>query len=205
MDRERGMPVNGSDGTLKLDVRPVTAERWADLERLFGPRGAYSGCWCTWWRLSRSEFSRYSAAERKQVLQGIVAAGQVPGILAYLDERPVAWCSIGPRESYPGLERSRILARVDDRPVWSIVCFFVAREYRRRGLLVPLIQAAVEYAAQQGARIVEAYPVDPRGQAVEAVRSFTGLAPAFERAGFVEVARRSDRRPIMRYVIAPAP
>jgi GNAT superfamily N-acetyltransferase len=199
------MPVNGSDGTPKLAVRPVTAERWADLEQLFGPRGAYSGCWCTWWQLSRSEFSRYSAAERKQVLQGIVASGQVPGVLAYLDERPVAWCSIGPRESYPGLERSRILARVDDRPVWSIVCFFVAREYRRRGLLVPLIQAAVEYAAQQGARIVEAYPVDPHGQAVEAVRSFTGLAPAFERAGFVEVSRRSDRRPIMRCVIAPAP
>jgi GNAT superfamily N-acetyltransferase len=197
------MPVNGSDGTPKLDVRPVTAERWADLEQLFGPRGAYSGCWCTWWQLSRSEFSRYSAAERKQVLQGIVASGQVPGVLAYLDERPIAWCSVGPRESYPGLERSRILARVDDRPVWSIVCFFVAREYRRRGLLVPLIQAAVEYAAQQGARIVEAYPVDPHGQAVEAVRSFTGLAPAFERAGFVEVSRRSDRRPIMRYVIAP--
>lgn len=205
MNGEDSLPVTVPDRVTKLDVRPVTAERWADLERLFGPRGAYGGCWCTWWRLSRSEFSRSSAAERKRVLQGIVAAGQVPGVLAYLGERPVAWCSIGPRESYPGLERSRILARVDDRPVWSIVCFFVAREYRRRGLLVPLIQAAVEYAAQQGARIVEAYPIDPRGQTVEAVRSFTGLAPAFERAGFVEVARRSDRRPIMRYIIALAP
>ncbi len=198
------MPMIVSDGIPELDVRPVTAERWGDLERLFGPRGAYSGCWCTWWRLSRSEFSRFSAAERKQVLQGIVASGQVPGILGYLDERPVAWCSLGPRESYPALERSRILARVDDQPVWSIICFFVAREYRRRGLLVPLIQAAVEYAAQQGARIVEAYPVDPRGQAVEAARGFTGLASAFERAGFIEVARRAERRPIMRYVIAPA-
>ncbi len=197
------MPMTVSDRVPTLDVRPVTAERWGDLERLFGPRGVSSGCWCTWWRLSRSEFSRSSAAERKQVLQEIVASVQVPGILAYLDERPVAWCSLGPRESYPALERSRILARVDDQPVWSIVCFFVAREYRRRGLLVPLIQAAVEYAAQQGARIVEAYPVDPRGQAVEVARSFTGLAPAFERAGFIEVARRAERRPIMRYVIAP--
>lgn len=148
MDSEGSMPMIVSDGIPELDVRPVTAERWGDLEWLFGPRGAYSGCWCTWWRLSRSEFSRSSAAERKQALQGIVTSGQVPGILAYLDERPGAWCSLGPRESYPALDRSRILARVDDQPVWSIVCFFVAREYRRRGLLVPLIQAAVEYAAQ---------------------------------------------------------
>ena len=186
----------------KLEFHPVTSERWADLERLFGPRGAYAGCWCMWWRLARAEFARQSSAERKAGLKALADTGRPPGILAYASGNLIAWVSVGPRGDFLSLERSRTLKRVDDRPVWSIVCFFVAPPYRSRGLLVPLIEGAVAYAASQGAAIVEAYPTDPGEERVDGGSAgFMGLVSAFRRAGFVEVARRSVRRPVMRLAI----
>ena len=187
-----------------LIFHPVTADRWPDLERLFGPRGACAGCWCMFWRLRRAEFGRSPAAERRARLKGLVDAGQVPGILAYADDEPIAWVSLGPRESFPPLERSRTLKRVDEQPVWAIVCFLVAKPYRRQGLMVKLLQGAVAYAASQGAQIVEGYPVDPaEGHRVSGgSEGYMGLASAFRKAGFAEVSRPSERRVIMRCVTA---
>ena len=149
------------DLNLNLTFCPVTPDRWRDLEQLFGPCGAYSGCWCMFWRLRRSEFDRSSADERRAGLKGMVDFGQIPGILAYAGDEAIAWVSLGPRESFPPLERSRTLVRVDAQPVWSIVCFFVAKPYRRQGLMVKLLRGAVAYAASQGAQLIEGYPVDP--------------------------------------------
>ncbi len=123
------------------------------------------------------------------------------GILAYVDGVPVGWCGIAPRETLPALDRSRILQRVDDRPVWSVHCFFVARPFRRRDLTARLLRAAVDYAGIKGAQIVEGYPVAPRNPTMPDVFAWTGLLSAFEGAGFVEVARRSETRPIVRYTI----
>lgn len=111
------------------------------------------------------------------------------------------WCAIAPRDDYPALERSRVLKRVDDEEVWSVTCFFVARAARRQGVTGALIEAAVAFAAEHGARIVEAYPIDPRMPDVPPVFAWTGLASAFESAGFSEVARPSETRPIMRFEI----
>jgi len=191
--------------TLSLDLdlvfHPVTPDRWPDLERLFGPRGAYSGCWCMFWRLRRSEFDRSSAEQRRAGLKGLVDSGQIPGILAYAGDEPIAWVSLGPRGTFPPLERSRSLVRVDEQPVWSIVCFFVAKPYRRQGVMVKLLRGAVAYAASQGAQIVEGYPADPpAGQRVSgSAAGYMGLASAYSKTGFVEVARPSERRAIMRY------
>jgi GNAT superfamily N-acetyltransferase len=131
-----------------------------------------------------------------------VDSGTVPGILAYLQERPIGWCSVAPREQFPVLDRSRLLKRVDNRPVWSIVCFFVARPYRRQGLSSLLIRGALEYAKGQGATIVEAYPVDKESPKNTSVEAFTGFAKTFERLGFKQVIRRSASRPILRYYFA---
>jgi GNAT superfamily N-acetyltransferase len=185
-----------------LVFHAVAPDRWGDLESLFGPHGAYAGCWCMWWRLSRAEFARQSAEERRAGLKALVDAGRAPGILAYHGETPIAWVSVDRREAYPPLERSRTLKRVDDQPVWSIVCFFVAKPYRRQGMMVDLVRGAVAYAAQQGARIVEAYPVDSGGRTVSgSSEGYMGLVSAFRKAGFEEVTRRSPRQPVMRYVI----
>ncbi len=135
--------------------QPVTPERWADFEQLFGPHGASAGCWCMFERLTRAEFAREQGAGNKQTMRAIIAGGAVPGLLAYAGTAPVGWCSIGPRKVYGALERSRRLQRVDDQPVWSVVCFFTARSARRQGLTVALLRAAVAYAREHGARIVE--------------------------------------------------
>ena len=184
-----------------LEFRPVTPERWRDLESLFGEHGACDGCWCMWWRLTRSEFAERRGQENKGALKRIVGAGEVPGLLAYADGKPVAWCSVAPRETFAALERSRTLARIDEEPVWSIVCFFVGIPFRGKGVTQKLLRAAVEYAQARGAKIVEGYPVDPVGR-LSSASAYTGLASTFRQAGFVEMARRSETRPIMRRVVA---
>ncbi len=180
-----------------LEFHPLTPRRWKDFEQLFTARGACGGCWCMWWRLTQSQFERQKGAGNKRAMKRVVDSGDVPGLLAYGEGEPIAWCCVAPRERFSRLERSRILKPVDDQPVWSIVCFFIARPYRRRGLSVKLLRAAVRYARAHGAKIVEGYPIDPNEDYADAF-AHTGLASAFAKAGFAEVLRRSKTRPIMR-------
>lgn len=196
------MPADLQDALSSFEVHPLTPERWGDLERLFGERGAVGGCWCMWWRVTRSEFEKQQGEGNKAALKAIVKLGEVPGLLAYVDGEPIAWCSVAPRDAFPVLNRSRTLKPVDDQPVWSVVCFFVAKPFRRRGVMVRLLKAAVEYARSHGAQIVEGYPVEPKKASFPDVFAHTGLAAAFRETGFVEVLRRSETRPIMRYTFA---
>jgi GNAT superfamily N-acetyltransferase len=188
----------------ELDFQPVSWERWPDLQELFGANGADSGCWCMWWRQTRQEFDRLHGEPNRRAMEALIRGGEVPGILAYHRQtgRPVGWCAVAPRERFPVLERSPNLKAVDGEPVWSITCFFIPRQHRRRGLSGHLVRAAVQYALAQGAPAVEAYPLDPRHSASASSRpgaAFTGLAATFLQAGFREVARRSPARPILRY------
>jgi GNAT superfamily N-acetyltransferase len=185
----------------RLVFRPLTPSRWQDLVRLFGPRGASGGCWCMYWRRKRSEYVRGKGAGNRAAFRRIVAAGGPPGILAYEGRRPIAWCAVARRSEYPVLANSRILSAVDDQPVWSITCFYVHRDYRRAGVTVPLLRAAVDHVKRRGGGIVEGYPIDPGSSSFPSAFAWTGLASAFRQAGFKEVARRSATRPIMQYRI----
>jgi GNAT superfamily N-acetyltransferase len=185
----------------RLEFYPVTVQRWADFEKLFGERGACGGCWCMFQRITRSEFAKQKGESNKQAMKKLIKSGTMPGILAYVGKEPIAWCSVGPREDFLTIERSRVLKRIDDQPVWSIVCFFVNKQFRRQGLTVKLLKAAVNYARQQGAKIVEGYPVEPKMEKVPDVFAWTGFVSAFQKAGFREVLRRSEIRPMMRYFV----
>jgi len=186
--------------TKKVDYEfhPLTADRFDDFETLFGERGACGGCWCMWWRLDRKTFDAGKGAKNRRAMKKVVDSGEVPGILVYRSGVPIGWCALAPRERYPRLARSRVLAPVDERPVWSVVCFFVAKPWRRRGITRALLEAAVAWAGEHGARIVEGYPVVARRGAMPDAFAYTGLPGAFEKAGFREVARRSPSRPIVR-------
>lgn len=187
---------------IQLDFHPLTRDRWADFERLFGPRGACAGCWCTFWKLRGKAFDENTGEPARRMQQSIVASGVVPGLLAYTDNgEPVGWCAVEPRREYPRLAHSRVLAPVDDAEVWSVTCFYVAKAYRRQGVTVALLRAATEHVRRQGGRIIEGYPVEPRQGNMPAVFAYTGMASAFRQAGFVEVARNSPTRPIFRYYI----
>jgi GNAT superfamily N-acetyltransferase len=185
---------------VSVEIRPATRSRWRDLVRLFGPNGADANCWCMWWRMRSTAFDRATPRSKREGLRRLVAGGRTPGLLAYRDGEPVGWVSVAPREEFGRLERSPVLKRVDDSPVWSIVCFYVDRRHRGGGVAGALVRGAVEHAARSGAAAVEAYPVDPARRAYASAEAYTGVVPLFEAAGFREVARRGSR-PIMRKAV----
>lgn len=187
--------------TFSPTFHPLTPERWADFEQLFGPRGAYGGCWCMWWRCKRSEFEQGQGEGNRQAIHAIVQSDQIPGILAYREDEPVGWCSVAPRQQYGSLNRSRVLKPIDDAPVWSLVCLFVAKGYQRKGIGLTLIGEAIDYVRKQGGKILEAYPTVPRSDSLPAMHAFMGTPTMFQTAGFVEVARPSQAKMVMRRTI----
>lgn len=182
----------------KLTFRPATKSEWKNLAELFGERGACAGCWCMFWRLKRSEYTAGQGEGNKKRLKKLIDSGVIPGILAFDGERPIGWCSVAPRQDYPGLERARTLKPLDELPVWSIVCLFVEKEYRRQGVAVKLIDAAAKFVKKSGGRMVEGYPVIARKGLMPDAFAFTGLPSAFEQAGFEIVKRPTPSRAIVR-------
>jgi GNAT superfamily N-acetyltransferase len=192
-----------------VTVEPATADRWDDVETIMGGHGD-RGCWCQYWRKSSSDYSARPPGEGRRALRKQLQASPAPGILAYIDGRPVGWCGIGPRASMERLVRSRTIPRIDDREVWSIVCFLVRVGYRRRGVARALLRGVVDYAREQGAVGLEAYPIDPEGSRIDVAFAYVGTTGMFEAAGFrrvLQTASRSAGRPrwLMRLDLADAP
>lgn len=176
-----------------IEVRPVDADRWDDLATLFGPSGAYSGCWCMWFRIPSGEFRHNGNAGNRSALASLVRAGEPVGLLGYVDGTPVGWCTVAPRPAYTRILRSPALRPADpaDASVWSVPCFFVRRDHRRGGVAGALLDAAVAHARAQGASALEGYPVDTSaGGRLPAAELYTGTVDLFTRAGFAV-----DRRP----------
>jgi len=184
-----------NQGNSRLLFLPVTAERLPDLEEFSNCHGKFRYCAWMRWRMTSSAFRRSTKEDRVAALEGLVRTGTPVGILAYSGTTPVGWCSVAPRESYAALERSRVLPRVDDAPVWSVVCLFVDRHFRRQGLTGRLLQAAVDYAREQSAPAVEGYPVAPDAPSYR----YMGTPETYRRAGFVDVTPVGQKRIVMRY------
>lgn len=199
MAREKpGIVVCSLLDVADLETVPLTADRWDDLETLFGSNGAYAGCWCMWFRHTTSAFEAAGAAGRRRELAELVAEDNQPGLLAYRKGEPVGWVAVGPRGEYDRLTspRARVYQAFDDTPSWVITCFFVAKPDRGQGVASALLDAAVRYAAEHGATVVEGYPVEldgPRGD----VHLYHGTMDMYARRGFVEVARFYGR-PLVR-------
>ena len=186
-----------------VEVLPATPDRWSDLADLFtrrGPRGGKpipNGCWCQFWLLRGKESSEAWGAPGRVRLRKEVRSGAVPGLLAYIDGEPVGWVRIGPRETFTRLESSVKLRRPDDKPVWSVVCFYVDPRAKRAGVGRALLAAAERHAAAQRATIVEGYPVGPRQVNIDA---YTGYLPMFSSAGY-DTVRKAGRRTIVRKAV----
>jgi len=190
-----------SDGAAQdFTARPLTSASWADLEALFGlPGGSIvRGCWCMHYRKTGTPAS--TPAENKTAMRDLVSAGAIPGLVGYLDGSPAGWISLGPRPEYLRLRRSPIMKPVDDTDVWSVVCSYVPRAYRGRGLQHRLLAAAIGFARHTGAAVLEAYPVDKTERSHDDFMFF-GSRSLYERAGFAEVARRSPTRVVMRLAL----
>ena len=185
-----------------LRIRPVSAERWQDLATLFGPNGAYSGCWCMFLRIPSKVFDENCAgggAANREALEALVKSGAEPGLIAYRAGEPVGWVAVAPREDYGRVLRSPIHKPIDDAgPVFSISCFFVAKSARGEGVANALLEAAVTFARESGAKLIEAYPNDVGDERCPAAEMWRGSVTQFERAGFEVAARRKPARPILR-------
>jgi GNAT superfamily N-acetyltransferase len=196
-----------------MDIRPLTPDRLGDLAALFAQGGDPKWCWCAYFRIRGVDFSAGSGARHRAVLEVAthdgVATDRAPGLVAYERDDAVGWVSVGPREDYERLAYSKVLAPIDETPVWSIVCFVVGRRWRGRGIARALLDAAVDYARDHGATTLEAYPVDVAdGERIGVGEAYRGTLAMFQRAGFTEVARRqwnatSPVRPIVRRAIRP--
>lgn len=182
-----------SDDRYELSVVPVDQDRWPDLEKLFEARGGPKTCWCMIWRASGPEARKTDGPSRKRALKSRVSSGMPIGLLGYVDDEPVAWCSVAPRSTYRELG-GPTLGDEEEDTVWSLVCFFVLRQVRGQGVKKRLIEAAAEYAESQGATVLEAYPVRPDSPSYR----FMGFVPVFAEAGFEEVGRVGKRRHVMR-------
>ena len=194
----------------ELEIHPLDRSRLPDLAALFGQGGDPRWCWCAFYRVRSVDFRTSTPESNRAVLEGAVdevaADGRAPGLVAYRDGEPIGWVSVGPRDDYARLQHSKILAPLDDAPVWSIVCFVVARRARGSGVASALLEAAVEYARAHGATLLEAYPVDTSAGRVSAATAYKGTLHMYERLGFEVVARRqanrtSPERPIVRLAL----
>jgi len=187
---------------MKLTVLPLTPKRWPDLEAIFHAKGCSvaRNCWCMYYRRSGAS-EPLPGTTRAQTncaeLKALVDAGNPPGLIGYQGKTPVGWISLGPREDYAKLKRSPVMKAVDDKPVWSIICFVVPSEYRGQGVAHALLKGAITYAKQHGANLLEAYPVDKRARASDDAMWF-GAKSMYDKAGFNEVARRKLQRPVVR-------
>lgn len=189
-----------------LRFLPLTPDRTADLAMLFDAGGDPKWCWCVYYRFRGRDWTNSTAAKNRAALERLAADDPAPGLVAYEGDAVVGWVSLGPRESYGRLAFSRVLAPVDDTPVWSIVCFVVARQRRGQGIADALLAAAIEHARSHGATMLEAYPADTAGERIPSANAFKGTLSMFERAGFEVVARRqatagSPPRPIVRLAL----
>jgi GNAT superfamily N-acetyltransferase len=195
--------------TARITVEPLGPERWGDLEAIFMARGCSiaRGCWCMYYRRSGKTAlpAGVTPAEAsKAALKALAGADPPPGLIGYRGKVPVGWISLGPRSDYAKLARSPVMKPVDDKPVWSIVCFVVPSEHRHQGVAKALLQGAIAYAKRRGATLLEAYPVDKPGR-VDDQWLWFGTKAMFDQAGFEEVARRKPERPVVRLRLAPAP
>ncbi len=187
---------------MRIAIKPLTPDNWLDLVELFDRPGASiaRGCYCMCYRRSGKHEKppgvTYSESN-KRALKALVDRGVVPGLIGYEKGQPVGWVSLGPREDYAKLQRSPVMKPVDEKPVWSIVCFFVDAKARHRGVAEALLAGAVAWAKKQRVALLEAYPHDKRQRSVDDFMWF-GAKAMFDRAGFVEVARRRPQRPVVR-------
>ncbi len=188
-------------------MRPLTPDRFPDLATLFEQGGDPKWCWCTYFRFRGRDWSNSTAAGNRAALEELTERTRAPGLVAYRDDHAVGWVSLAPREDYERLAASKVLAPLDDVPVWSIVCFVVSRYVRGHGIAGRLLAAAIEYARQHGATTLEAYPVEvPEGARIPSANAFHGTLTMFERAGFTVVERRqwnatTPVRPIVRLAL----
>jgi predicted GNAT family acetyltransferase len=187
-------------------IAPVTPDHIGDFVTLFGPSGACYGCWCTHFRLRPKMREALDGAAKRELMLDRIRQGPPPGLLAWRDGIAVGWMQIGPRADVPEWNNPRRastpLAPIDaeDPQVWAISCFFFKASERGQGLSHAMVAAGIAHARAEGARAVEAAPMD-RAKTSGSIGLYVGSTSVFAKAGFSEAARQKPGRPLMRLIL----
>lgn len=199
-DRPGKAATAGGKSSERLRLEPLTRENWGKFVALFGDRGACANCWCMYYRLKGRDFAGGKKNDgNKKAMKKLVWQGRPAGVIGFLSGEPVAWCAFAPREDFIKLAASRVHRPIDDEPVWSIPCFFVARKFRNQGISVRMLEALIAYAKRNKIKVLEAYPVIPAKGRLPDAFAWIGIYKSFARAGFKIVDRTSKHRPMVRY------
>ncbi len=194
--------MNESIGEKELTIEPLSKKNWGKFIELFGVKGACGNCWCMYYRLAKTDFQEGKVDEgNKNAMKELVWDNRPTGLMAMYQDRAIAWCAFAPREDFSKLARSRVHKRIDDKAVWSIPCFFIHKDFRRKGVSVLLLKGVIKYAKQNRIKIVEAYPTIPTQDVLPDTFAWIGLYKSFEKAGFEIVDRTSKNRPMVRYYL----
>ena len=196
------MTIKGKNLISQITIEPLNKDNWTKFVQLFGEKGACGNCWCMYYRLGKDDFAKGKIdGGNKEAMYNLAMENCPTGILGFYEGQPIAWCAFAPREHFMKLEKSRVHKRIDNKPVWSIPCFFIDKRYRRQGVSVELLKGVIKYAKEKGIKIIEAYPTIPTKGSLPDSFAWIGLFKSFERAGFEIVDRTSKNRPMVRYYI----
>jgi GNAT superfamily N-acetyltransferase len=176
-----------------MDIRPLSVDTWQALVELLSAGGDSKWCWCQYWRKPGSNWSNTTAEDNRADLRALVDREPAPGLVALRDGKAAGWVGLGPREDFRRLARSRTIPQLPGDGVWVVNCFVVARTARRAGIASALLDAAVAYAREHGARTLEGYPVQTGGGRISSASVYTGTAGMFERAGFTVAAPTTSK------------
>ena len=184
---------------MNIKLKPLVKENWKDFENLMGEKGGCGGCWCMTFRITSHEFEENKFEGNKKLMKELVRTNRPTGLIGYLGEEPIGWIALAPREDYLKIEKSRSLKRIDDKPVWSMTCFYVKKEFRRKGISGRLIQLVKAYAKKQKIPALEAYPVVPYAEKVSPPFLWTGVLSSFLNNGFEIVRQNGKSKAMVRY------
>ncbi|QKJ19707.1 GNAT family N-acetyltransferase [Microbacterium hominis] len=194
----------------RLRIVPANEASWDDLQAILtGPAHA---CQCERQRLGDHDWWHMPVSERAAILRSEAHCGDpraeaTIGLVAYLDDEPVAWCAVDRRGVYGRLRGSPVPWKgrdedKDDPSVWAIACVIVRKGFRGRGFTYSLVAAAVEHARARGAASIEGYPMLTEGRQVIWDELNVGPLGPFLAAGFTEVSHPTKRRVVMRLPLA---
>ena len=183
---------------IKLKFDPLTSANWKQFEEVMGEKGGCGNCWCMYFRIPYKTFQEIKPDGNKKLMKQIVKKGEPVGLIASMNKQTVGWIGLAPREDYIKLENSRTFKRIDDKPVWSITCFFIKKELRRMGLSRQLIKGAIDFAKKKKIKTLEAYPAIPYSEKVPYPFLWVGVLSSFIKNGFTVVQQNGKSRAMVR-------
>jgi len=174
-----------------ITIRPFSLANLADYEQLTQHGDEGQSCYCSFWHQKWSSMDEYHLAQREEperLKESVIAkmkGGFHVGVVAYLDDKPCAWISVGPLIDFFWAWRRVAQIGESAKNIAGIVCFTIAPEFRGQKMQAQILEALKTYAKEKEWTSIEAYPfsdeaIDLHGPKLK----WAGLARGYENAGF---------------------